>query len=323
MHASTRRWYVNALVTGGAGFIGHHLTRALTERGDRVVVLDDFTTGFRERLEPMGDKVRIIEGSILAPGDLDEAAAGCDVIFHQAALASVERSFVDPSRTNDVNVAGTIEVVLAAARQGVRRVIFAGSSSVYGVPEVLPCRESMKPSPESPYGVSKLAAEYYLHTIGARLGVETVVLRYFNVFGPAQDPASDYAAVIPLFITAVLDGRSPTINGDGAISRDFTYVDNVVAANLLAASAPDISGMTMNVACGERTTLLELLDAIGRALGKTVRPRFGPARVGDIKHSLADISLARKGIGYEVDVPFGEGIAATVEWYRDRAGASA
>lgn len=243
---------MKALVTGGAGFIGHHLVRALLARDDTVVVLDDFSTGFRERLEPYAGRAHILEGSILSPSLLDEAAAGCDVIFHEAALASVERSFVDPVSTNEVNVAGTVQVVLAAARQSVRRIVFAASSSVYGVPEQLPCRETMKPQPESPYGVSKLAAEYYLHTVGRHLRVETVALRYFNVFGPGQDPTSHYSAVIPLFITAALNGRRPTINGDGSITRDFTHVDNVVAANLRAAVASDVSGLTMNIACGDR-----------------------------------------------------------------------
>ena len=309
---------MKALVTGGAGFIGHHLVRSLLERDDGVLVVDDFSTGFRERLEPYADRARIIEGSILDPGVLDEAARGCDVVFHQAALASVERSFVDPFLANEVNVSGTIQVVLAAARQGVRRILFAASSSVYGVPAELPCRETMTPAPESPYGVGKLAAEYYLHTIGQHVGVETVALRYFNVFGPGQDPNSHYAAVIPRFITAALDGRRPTVNGDGNVTRDFTYIDNVVVANLLAAAVPGISGQTMNVACGERTSLLDLLDAISRAVGKTVEPIFGPPRPGDIEHSLADVSRARALLDYDVQVPFAEGIKRTVDWYRSR-----
>jgi UDP-glucose 4-epimerase len=309
---------MKALVTGGAGFIGHHLVRALLERGDDVVVLDDFSTGFRERLTPYADRARVIEGSILDPDRLSEAMADCEVVFHEAALASVERSFADPVRTNEVNVEGTVQVVLAAGRQGVRRVVFAASSSVYGVPVELPCREEMKPSPASPYGISKLAGEYYLHTLGGHVGVETVALRYFNVFGPGQDPDSHYSAVIPLFITAVLDGRRPTVNGDGGVTRDFTYVENVVTANLLAATATEASGRTMNVACGDRTSLLELLDAICAAAGRSVEPVFGPPRPGDITHSLADVSLARSLLGYRVDVPFREGIARTVEWYRTR-----
>lgn len=312
---------MKALVTGGAGFIGHHLVRSLLEGGDSVSVIDDLSTGFRERLDPVADRVPIVEGSILDPAALDEAVAGCDVIFHEAALASVERSFVDPVRTTEVNVSGTIQVVESAARQGVRRIVFAASSSVYGVPAELPCRESMRPSPESPYGVSKLAAEYDLHIIGQHLGVETVALRYFNVFGPGQDPSSDYAAVIPLFITAVLDGRRPTINGDGRVTRDFTYVDNVVSANLRAAAVPGISGQTMNVACGDRTSLLELLETICTAAGARVEPVFGPPRPGDIEHSMADISLARSLLDYDVEVSFAEGIRQTVGWYRaNRAG---
>jgi nucleoside-diphosphate-sugar epimerase len=307
---------VKVLVTGGAGFIGHHLVRSLIERGDDVVVLDDLSTGFRERLDPFTERLEVIEGSVLEPGLLDRAASGCEVVFHEAALASVARSFVDPVATNEVNVEGTLQVVLAAARQGVGRVVFAASSSVYGVPAELPCRESMKPEPVSPYGASKLAAELYLHTLGAHVGVETVALRYFNVFGPGQDPTSDYAAVIPLFITAVLDGRRPTIHGDGGITRDFTYVDNVVTANLLAAAAPDVAGRTMNVACGERISLLGLLDAICSAAGTVVDPVLGPPRAGDIQHSMADVSLARSLLGYDVQVDFRAGIERTVDWYR-------
>jgi nucleoside-diphosphate-sugar epimerase len=307
---------MKALVTGGAGFIGHHIVGALLDGGHDVVVMDDFSTGLRDRLEPVAARIRLVEGSILDSGRLQDAAAGCDVVFHEAALASVERSFADPVRTNEVNVAGTVEVVLASARAGVRRVVFAASSSVYGVPAELPCREAMTPAPESPYGVSKLASEYYLHTLGRHLDVETVALRYFNVFGPGQDPHSHYAAVIPLFITAVLDGRRPMVNGDGSVTRDFTYVDNVVAANLAAAEATAASGETMNVACGSRTSLLELLAAIYRAAGRSVEPEFGPARLGDIQHSMADITKARELLGYEPSVAFDDGIRRTVEWYR-------
>ena len=312
---------VRTLVTGGAGFIGHHLVGRLVERGDAVSVIDDFSTGDRARLDRVRDRIVVVEGSILDEAALDQAVAGCDVIFHEAAIPSVARSFVTPRLTNNVNVGGTIEVLLAAARHQVRRVVFAGSSSVYGIPETLPCREEQRPAPQSPYGASKLAGEHYLHTLGQHNGVETVVLRYFNVFGPGQDPASEYAAVVPRFTTAVLEGRRPIVNGTGEISRDFTFVDNVIAANLLAAGAPDASGLTCNVACGSRFTLLELLDAIGAAADRRVEPVFGPARGGDILHSQADISVARERLGYEVLVSFQEGIARTVEWYREQAAA--
>jgi UDP-N-acetylglucosamine/UDP-N-acetyl-alpha-D-glucosaminouronate 4-epimerase len=310
---------VRILVTGGAGFIGHHLVRALLARGDQVSVIDDFSTGFRSRLDPFIDRITLTEGSILDPGALDEAAEGCDVILHEAAIPSVARSLVTPRLTNEVNVGGTIEVMLAAARHGVRRVVLAGSSSVYGIPAELPCRESQRPDPQSPYGASKLAAEHYVHTLGQLHGVDTVVLRYFNVFGPGQDPASEYAAVVPRFVTAVLDGRRPTVNGDGETSRDFTYVDNVVEANLLASQPSSPSALTCNVACGSRYSLLELLQVICEAAGREVEPVFGPPRPGDIQHSQADVSIARRALGYQVVVPFGEGIQRSVAWYRDQA----
>jgi UDP-glucose 4-epimerase len=305
---------LRALVTGGGGFIGHHLVRALLGRGDEVRVIDDFSTGDRERLQPVLRDITLVEGSILDASALDRAAAGCEVIFHEAAIPSVARSIANPQRSNEVNVKGTIEVMLAAGRCGARRVVYAGSSSVYGVPESLPCRETFRPQPESPYGVSKLAGEHYVRTMGKLLGVETVALRYFNVFGPGQDPRSEYAAVVPRFVTAVLEDRRPTINGTGEVSRDFTYIDNVVSANLRAAEAAD-SGIVCNVACGERHTLLELLDAVCESAGRSADPIFGPPRAGDIVHSLADITAARKSIGYEVVVPFRDGIARTVEWF--------
>jgi UDP-glucose 4-epimerase len=309
---------VKVLVTGGAGFIGHHLVRGLLTRGDAVNVIDDFSTGDRSRLISFEGRIMLIEGTILDSRALDEAVAGCDVVLHEAAIPSVARSLVTPLLTNEVNVTGTIEVMLAAARHGVRRVVLAGSSSIYGTPAELPCRESFRPDPQSPYGTSKIAAEHYVHTLGQLHGIETVVLRYFNVFGPGQDPASEYAAVVPLFTTAVLDGRRPTINGSGEISRDFTYVDNVIEANLLATRSPIVAPITCNIACGSQHSLVELLDAIGDAVGRRVDPILGPPRAGDIRHSLADVSVARRELGYEVVVPFHEGIARTVAWYRDR-----
>jgi UDP-glucose 4-epimerase len=308
---------VKALVTGGAGFIGHHVVRGLLARGDTVNVIDDFSTGDRSRLAPFGERIALTEATVLDPAALDEAVAGCDVIFHEAAIPSVAQSLVTPRLTNEVNVTGTIEVMLAAARHGVGRVVLAGSSSVYGLPAALPCRESFRPDPQSPYGASKLAAEHYVHTLGHLHGIQTVVLRYFNVFGPGQDPASEYAAVVPRFVTAVLDGRRPTIYGSGETSRDFIYVDNVVEANLLAARSPLAAPLTCNVACGSRHSLLELLDAICDAAGRDMEPIFEPPRAGDILHSVADVSIARRELGYKVVVPFREGIARTVAWYRD------
>jgi nucleoside-diphosphate-sugar epimerase len=310
---------MKVLVTGGAGFIGHHLVRGLLGRGDSVNVIDDFSTGDRSRLVPFGGQLTLIEGSILDPKALDEAVSDCDVVLHEAAIPSVARSLVTPSRTNEVNVSGTIEVMLAAARHGVRRVVLAGSSSVYGIPVELPCRESFRPDPQSPYAASKLAAEHYIHTLGRLHGIQTVVLRYFNVFGPGQDPASEYAAVVPRFVTAVLDGRPPTIYGSGEISRDFTYVDNVVEANLLATRVSIGGPLTCNIACGSRSSLIDLLQAICASVGRQVDPVVGPPRSGDIRHSLADISLAHRELGYEVIVPFQEGITRTVAWYRERA----
>jgi UDP-glucose 4-epimerase len=308
---------VRALVTGGAGFIGHHLVASLLERGDEVSVIDDFATGFRWRLESFQSAIHLVEGSILDPEALDRAAYGCDVIFHEAAIPSVARSFVAPRLTNDVNVNGTIEVMLAAARLGVGRVVLAASSSAYGAAEQLPCRETQSPAPLSPYAASKIAAEHYLHTLGAEHGIATIALRYFNVFGPGQDPDSEYAAVVPRFTTAVLGRTRPTVNGTGEISRDFTFIDNVVEANLLAAAPTAPSGLTCNIGCGTRYSLIDLLRAIADAAGYSVDPIFGPARPGDIPHSLADISLAQRELGYRVSVPFVEGVARTVAWYRD------
>jgi UDP-glucose 4-epimerase len=307
---------MRAVVTGGAGFIGQHLVDGLLARGHDVSVIDDFSTGQHSRLAPFGDAVKVTEATILDADALDAVVAGADVIFHEAALASVARSLREPRLTNDVNENGTIEVMRAASRNGVRRVVFAGSSAVYGIPEDLPCRESHRPAPRSPYGVSKLAAELYVHALGEALGVQTVVLRYFNVYGPGQDPASEYAAVIPRFVTAVLDGTRPVINGSGDISRDFVYIDDVVEANMLASQAAVPANLTCNIATGSPTSLDQLLQAVTLGVGRDVDPKFGPPRPGDIPHSYADIGVASRALGFRPRISLAEGIARTIDWYR-------
>jgi nucleoside-diphosphate-sugar epimerase len=307
---------MKVLVTGGAGFIGHHLVAALLARRDDVTVLDDLSTGDIRRLEPLLDRIRFVRGDIRDPGTTRDVTAGADVVLHQAALPSVTRSMLDPRRTNAVNVGGTVELILAAAEAGVPRFVMAGSSSIYGARGPLPRSEDQPPDPRSPYAVSKLAAEHYVHLIGAAHGVETVVLRYFNVFGPGQDPDSEYAAVVPRFTTAALAGRRPLIYGDGTASRDFTYIDNVVHANLLATKAPIAGPVTANIGCGERYSLLDLVTAIARATGAPIEPEHHDPRPGDVPHSQADISAAREALGYVPVVGFTEGIARTVAWYR-------
>jgi UDP-glucose 4-epimerase len=307
---------MQAAVTGGAGFIGHRIVSGLLAQGDQVSVVDDFSTGRRDRLAALGNRVHVLEGSILDRSALDEAFSECEVVFHEAAIASVARSLDEPRLTSDVNTNGTIEVMLAAARQGVRRVVFASSSAVYGIPEELPCRESLRPDPISPYGASKLAAEHYVRSLGQFHGVETSVLRYFNVYGPGQDPMAEYAAVVPRFVTAVLDGRRPTIYGSGDISRDFVYVDDVLRANLLAARPSSPSAGIFNVASGSPTSLHELLRAVSMAAGHDVEPQMGPPRAGDIQHSQADVSLARQKLGFEATVSLDDGIARVYDSFR-------
>lgn len=311
---------MRALVTGGAGFIGHHLVRALLQRGDDVVVLDDFSTGHAERLAPVRASIELIEGDLRDPVATRRATQGCEVVFHQGAIPSVARSVADPMRSNSVNVDGTIQLMLSAAESGVRRVVAAGSSSVYGMRPGLPRQETQPPDPRSPYAASKLATEHYVHTLGALHGMETVVLRYFNVFGPGQDPNSQYAAVVPLFVRAALEHRAPTIHGDGQQSRDFTYVDNVVSANLLAADRPGVSWLTANIGCGSRFRLLDLLAEIRAALPDFPEPVFTATRPGDVRDSEADIQLAAEALGYQVLVEFREGVRRTIAWYQAQAG---
>jgi UDP-glucose 4-epimerase len=307
---------MRAAVTGGAGFIGHHLVRRLLADGAEVVVIDDFSSGDPARLAGLNGRLSICEGSVLEPGTLDSALAGCDVVFHEAAIASVARSIEEPRRVDEVNVGGTIEVVQAAGRQRVGRVVLAGSSAVYGTTAELPCRETRLGTPASPYGASKLAAEGYLHALGRLCGVDTVVLRYFNVYGPGQSADSEYAAVVPKFISTVLAGGRPVFNGSADLSRDFIHVDDVVRANLTAAAPSAPSGLTCNIASGTATSLGLLLATICDVVGRRVEPIIGPPRTGDIPHSVADVSLARDVLGFSAAVTLRDGLASSVAWWR-------
>lgn len=307
------------LVTGGAGFIGSNLAEELVRRRETVRVLDNFATGRREHLA--GLELELVEADIRDLAAIRPAFAGVDYVLHQAALRSVPRSVADPASTNAVNVDGTLNVLLAAREAGVKRVVFASSSSVYGADPGLPKRESARPLPLSPYAASKLAGEAYCAAFSSVYGLETVSLRYFNVFGPRQDPASQYAAVIPAFVAALRAGRRPVVFGDGEQSRDFCYVANVVEANLLAASAPGAGrGEALNVACGERFTLNQLVALLNEILGTDLAPEYAPERAGDMRHSLADLTAARATLGYAPRVLFREGLDRAVEWYLSSAG---
>lgn len=305
------------LVTGGAGFIGSHIAEALVERGDRVRVLDNFSTGRHRNLAPIADKVEVVEGDIREEATVARClSGGVECVFHQAALASVPLSVESPLASHAACATGTLTVLDQARRAGIRRVVYASSSSLYGDQPTLAKRESDVPAPLSPYGAAKLSGEYYCQAAFHTYGLETVALRYFNVFGPRQDPDSPYSAVIPLFLTAVLRGESPTIYGDGRQSRDFTYVANVVAGNLLAASVPAAAGRSINLANGRSTDLLTLIAAINELLGTNIQPRFAPPRAGDIRESMADITLARHLLGYEPAVDFREGLERSIHYYR-------
>jgi nucleoside-diphosphate-sugar epimerase len=306
----------NYLVTGGAGFIGSNIVEYLLSQGECVRVLDNFSTGKRENIQPYMDRIELIEGDIRNEDICRKAVDDIDYVLHQAALASVPRSLAEPVMTSEVNVMGTVKLLTASARAKVRRFVFAASSSAYGNQPVRSKIESLLPGPLSPYAAAKLSGEYLCSAYSQSMGLETVCLRYFNVFGPRQDPMSQYSAVIPLFVTAVIQDREPTIFGDGTQSRDFTFVENNVRANILAATVDKpIGGSVINVACGGSYTLLDLLDAINLNLGKKVKPKFASRRQGDVMHSLADINLARELLGYKIYVDFQEGIRRTVEWY--------
>ena len=304
------------LVTGGAGFIGSHIAEALVRRGDQVRVLDNLSTGHLSNLDSFRDQVEFIEGDIQDADTVARAVEGVDCVFHEAALASVPRSVEFPLATNAHCVTGTLTLLDTARRAGVRRVVYAASSSAYGDKPFSSKRESDLPDPISPYGVAKLAGEYYCKAFTATYGFETVCLRYFNVFGPRQDPGSPYSAVIPLFITAILQGRQPTIFGDGHQSRDFTFVENVVHANLLAADAEGVAGKVFNCANGKTTSLLALMELLNRQLETQVEPIFAPPRPGDVRDSMADITQAIKQLGYEPQADFEEGLRRSIDYYR-------
>jgi nucleoside-diphosphate-sugar epimerase len=305
------------LVTGGAGFIGSNLARALVERGESVCVLDNFSTGREQNLAGL-DRISLVRGDVTDPTAVREAMVGCDYVLHQAALPSVPRSVEAPIDTDRTNVYGTLVVLDEARRSGVKRVVYAASSSAYGETPTLPKVETMTPDPLSPYAASKLAGEAYCRAFFVCYGLETVALRYFNVFGPYQDPQSQYAAVIPRFVTAALDGGAPVIFGDGEQSRDFCHIENAIEANLKACTASGAAGRVFNIACGVRTTLLDVIVALEEIVGRRIQPVHEPARAGDIKHSLADIGAARAVLGYTASVDFLSGLQKTVEWYRGR-----
>ncbi len=308
------------LITGGAGFIGHHLARNLHAMGHAVKVIDNLSTGKLENLAPVMDEITFFEADITDPEAMAEACAGVDYVLHQAALPSVPRSVKDPITSDLNNTHGTLQVLVAARDAGVKRVVQACSSSAYGDTPTLPKVETMVRSPRSPYAVSKAAGEMYGCAFYATYGLEYVGLRYFNVFGARQDPKSQYAAVIPKFITSYIRDESPTVHGDGLQSRDFCYIDNVVQANLKACTAPDAPGKVFNVACGERVDLLQVLEMLAGIFGKHVEPTFDPSRPGDVKHSLADITLAREILDYQPEVFFQEGLRRTVAWYQEHQG---
>ncbi|HBO45001.1 MAG TPA: LPS biosynthesis protein WbpP [Planctomycetaceae bacterium] len=307
------------LVTGGAGFIGSHIAEALVRRGDRVRVIDNLSTGHVSNMDSFRGDIEFVEGDLRDAATVEKVVEGVECIFHEAALASVPRSVEAPLDTHAHCVTATITLLDAARRAGVRRLVYAASSSAYGDQPNSSKREADLPAPISPYGAAKLACEYYCSAFTATYGFETVALRYFNVFGPRQDPNSQYSAVIPLFITALLAGRRPTIYGDGRQSRDFTYVENVVHANLLAADASGAAGRMLNCANGLSTDLLTLIDMLNRLLGTDVQPIHDKPRVGDVRESMADVTLARALLGYETQVHFEEGLRRSINYYRSLA----
>jgi len=306
----------NFLVTGGAGFIGSHLVEHLVAAGHAVRVLDNFSTGKRANLAPFLDKIELLEGDLARPEDCRKACDGIEIVLHEGAVPSVPKSVADPLTSHQANVDGTFNLLMAARDAKCRRLVFAASSSAYGDQPELPKRESACPAPLSPYAAAKLAGECYLSVFYHCYGLETLSLRYFNVFGPRQDPASQYAAAIPAFVSAVLRDEPPTVYGDGEQTRDFTYIDNVVHANMLAAAAARTEGQIVNIACGQSVTVNQIIRQINELLGKNVPSNHVADRPGDVKHSLAAIDRAREVIGYEPIVTFQEGLRRAIDWYR-------
>lgn len=305
------------LVTGGAGFIGSNICKELVSQGCFVRVVDNLLTGKKSNLASIIDKVDFIQADMGDAEVAQSAMKDIDVVLHQGALPSVPRSVDDPAATHRHCVNATFTLLLAARDAGVKRFVFAASSSAYGDTPTLPKVETMMPMPLSPYAAAKLVGEYYCSVFYQVFGLETISLRYFNVFGPNQDPASQYAAAIPAFVTAILKDKPPTVYGDGEQSRDFTYIDNVVEANLLAARAKQTKGEVINIACGEAITVNEIIALINELLGKNIKPIYTDPRPGDVKHSLADITLAEKLIGYKTKIPFKQGLQLAINWYRE------
>jgi nucleoside-diphosphate-sugar epimerase len=304
------------VVTGGGGFIGSHIVEELLRRHETVRIVDNFSTGKHENTQPFEDRAEVIEADIADAKNLAQFLKGADYVIHQAAIPSVPKSIIDPVKSHHANVNGTLRLLEACRQAKVKRVVYASSSSLYGDSPTLPKHEGMMPNPLSPYGAQKLFGEIYCQVFTRSYGLETVSLRYFNVFGPRQDATSQYSGVLALFIPAVLQGRRPTIYGDGLQSRDFTYVKNVVDANLLACEVPGVAGQVFNIACGDRITVNSMLQLINKITGKDITPIYTEPRPGDIKHSQADIARAREQLGYAPKVNFEEGLRNTIEWYR-------
>lgn len=306
------------LVTGGAGFIGSNIVEELVRRKQKVVVLDSFITGKMENLKPFLKKITLIKGDIRNRRDLNKALRGVDYVIHQAALRSVPKSVDDPFTTNDINVTGTLNLLVAARDYKVKRVVYASSSSAYGDAKHFPQRETDLPGPISPYGVAKLAAEHYCTTFAKTFGLETVSLRYFNVFGPRQNPDSKYSAVIPAFLFTMAKGGSPVVEWDGKQSRDFTYVGNVVEANLRACIAKSVSGEAFNVACGTTTSIIGIVNELNKILGTKIKPTYAPKRNGDVRKTYADVSKMKRLLKVKRIIGFEEGLKRTVEWFDSR-----